>query len=61
LSTQAAAHEPDGLEVVGVGVGVGVGEPPPLPPPLLPPTVNGWNACVKAPFDWLTPLQVDDA
>jgi len=34
LSTQAAAHEPDGLEVVGVGVGVGVGEPPPLPPPL---------------------------
>ena len=58
LLTQAVAHEPDGLDVVGVGVGVGVGVPPPL---LLLPLVNCWNACVKAPFDWLIPLQVDDA
>ena len=53
LLTQAAAQEPDG----GVGVGVvGVGVPP-LPLPL----VKAWNAWVKAPSDWLTPLQVEDA
>jgi len=60
LFTQAGAHEPADVGVgvgVGVWVGVGVGVPPPPPPPL----VNGWNACVKAPLDWLMPLHVDDA
>ena len=38
-----------------VGLGLGLGEPP------LPPVVNGWNTCVKAPLAWEMPLQVDDA
>jgi hypothetical protein len=60
LLTQAAAHEPPpggvvvgGVVVGGAVVGGGVGLPPPL--------VNGWNACVKAPLDWLMPLHVEDA
>ena len=69
LLTQAVAHEPDvglGSGSVGrgrwgrgagsgSGSGSGFGPPPPLP------LVKGWNAWVKAPSDWVIPLQVDDA